>query len=118
VLIDELIAKLRYGQRSEDVRTLQSELKRLGYLPASLKVTTYYGPLTRGAVNAYLAQIDVASIDIDALIAELKFGMSSSKVTLLQRALQVRGYFSAKVRVTAYYGTITRAAVNAYLAAK
>ena len=55
-LVDTLIAKLKYGQRGADVMKLQSELKRLGFLKIG-KTTSFYGPMTRAAVNKYLTSL-------------------------------------------------------------
>ena len=53
-LVDELIARLRYRQRSADVVKLQNELKRLGFFPRNVRSTGFYGRITREAVRKYL----------------------------------------------------------------
>lgn len=54
-LVDELIARLRYRQRSADVVKLQNELKRLGFFPKKTRSTGFYGVITRASVQRYLA---------------------------------------------------------------
>ncbi len=116
-LVDELIARLRFGQRSEDVRSLQNELKRLGYFPARWNATNYYGPLTLSAVTRYV-NANAATLSIDQLIATLRFGQTSPNVRRLQTMLVQKGFMPRGWRVTSFYGTVTRAGVNAYNASK
>lgn len=116
-LVDELIARLRFGQRSEDVRALQTELKRLGYFPASWTPTNYYGPLTLSAVTRYV-NANAATLTIDQLIATLRYGQTSPNVRRLQTLLVGKGVMPRGWRVTSFYGTVTRAGVNAYLASR
>lgn len=54
--------------------------------------------------------------NIDALIAQTKYGQTSDLVVQLQDALKAAGYFPASVKSTGFYGPITRAAVAKYLA--
>ena len=51
--IEELIAIVKYGERSENVRLLQDELKRAGFFPLVIDSTGYFGPITLGAVQGY-----------------------------------------------------------------
>lgn len=53
-IIDELIAKTKFGERSENVSTLQGELKKAGFYPRLWRVTGYYGPVTKTSVEKYL----------------------------------------------------------------
>ncbi|MBI2444231.1 MAG: Ig-like domain-containing protein [Candidatus Magasanikbacteria bacterium] len=52
---DELIASLKFGERRAAVKELQRELKRQGWFPRRSRLTTYYGPVTRRAVQRYRA---------------------------------------------------------------
>lgn len=121
-LIDELITKVRFGQRSADVSALQRELIRLGFMPRNFRVTNYYGTFTRAGVNAYLASLETdASSNGDAtinqLIARTRFATRSEDVRALQRGLIRLGY----LRLTTpsnYYGVLTRNAVRRYQAAR
>ena len=54
-IIDELIAKTKFGERSTNVSTLQSELQKLGFYPSLWRVTGYYGPVTKISVEKYQA---------------------------------------------------------------
>ncbi len=53
--IDEVLGKVRVGEKSEAVRQLQNALKSLGLFPATMPSTGWYGPVTEGAVKKYLA---------------------------------------------------------------
>lgn len=53
--LDELVATLKLGQKSDLVKQMQTELKKLKFFPANLVATGYYGPATKTAVNKYLA---------------------------------------------------------------
>lgn len=120
-LIDELVAKVRFGQRSADVLTLQRELIRLGFMPRSFRATNYYGTFTRAGVNAYLASLEAPeadiSVDIDQLIASTRFGTRSESVRSLQRELIRLGYLRLRLP-TNYFGALTRDAVRRYQAAR
>lgn len=125
--IDGLIAELRFGMRSEKVTALQSALKKAGFYPAGFPVTGYFGPVTDAAVKKYLASLTlptpapvippVAPVD-DDLVGALHFGMRSQKVVELQNALKALGFFPKYVPSTGYFGPITRAAVEKYLASR
>jgi peptidoglycan hydrolase-like protein with peptidoglycan-binding domain len=54
--IDSLIAQVRFGQRSNAVVALQNALKAKGFFPAGIPATGFYGPITKVAVEKYLAQ--------------------------------------------------------------
>jgi hypothetical protein len=56
-LLDELIAKTKYGQTSNTVKQLQTELRNAGFFPRYVRSTGWYGPITRAAVAKYLASI-------------------------------------------------------------
>lgn len=115
VLVNELIAKLNYGQTSNSVNTLQTELQKLGFFPATVKTTKFYGPITRKAVEKYM---DSKEWSLDQLVAMLKFGNRGTSVVKLQDQLKALGHFPASVRSTGYFYVITRAAVAKYLASK
>ena len=121
-LIDELIARLRFGQRTADVVKLQDELKRLGFLAKTFPSTGYFGTTTLAAVNRYKASLKnvvkpSTDASIDTLIAQLRFGMRSDAVRLLQDKLKALGFFPRYIRSTGYFGPITQEAIRKYLAA-
>ncbi len=112
-IIDDLIARTNYGQRSEDVRALQNALIALGYMPSTFKTATnYFGPLTYAAVMRY---VDSHDRSLDTLISQRTFGRSHLDVRRLQRQLKTGGFLAYNVRITNYYGPLTRAGVRAYL---
>ena len=55
--LDDLIALTKFGTKNNNVRLLQTELKKLGYYPKAYAITNYYGPLTNASVKKYLAAI-------------------------------------------------------------
>jgi hypothetical protein len=115
-LLDELIAKLKAGTTSDEVRQLQVELQKRGYFAKTFRPSRLYGSMTRAAVARYLADKKMASMTLDELIQALKFGTRNSMVTRLQNELKKLGHFSASV--TGYYGAVTKAAVAKYQASK
>lgn len=119
-LADDLIAATRYRQRSPKVLELQTELKRLGFLPSTYRVTSFYGMNTSAAVKKYQAFKKIAGTEtvdtINNLIANTKFGFRGNDVKQLQTELRKLGLLN--IRSTGYYGIITRAAVKAYQSIK
>ena len=53
--LDPLIGDLRFGMRSQKVAELQTALRNLGFFPKYIRSTGYFGPITRSAVEKYLA---------------------------------------------------------------
>ncbi len=53
--LDKLINTLKFGQRNNLVKQLQTNLKMFNFFPAAHVVTSYYGPITRIGVKKYLA---------------------------------------------------------------
>lgn len=54
--VDELVKfAFKLGQRNRAVKRLQTELKALGYFPASVPATGYRGPITKAAIAKYKA---------------------------------------------------------------
>jgi len=128
-LVDELIAKTKFGTRSEDNKLLQTELRKLGHFPTDIDSTGYYGSITKTAVEKYLASkvvipapvttgqvLGVKITLVDELIAKTKLGTRSDDVKLLQTELRKLGHFPTDVYSTGYYGPITKTAVEKYLA--
>ncbi len=111
-LVDELIAKLNVGDNNNDVKKLQTELVRLGYLPRNWRVTTNYGLAVFAAAQRY---VDAhPSQDLDGMIARLHFRQVHPDVRRLQVELKRRGFIARTWVITSYYGTVTRNAVRAY----
>ena len=117
-LLDELIAKLKAGTTSDEVKQLQVELQKKGYFVKTFKPTRLYGAMTKAAVAKYLADKKMANMTLDELIKALKFGTRNSLVTRMQNELKRLGFFPASMAVTNYYGPTTKAAVANYLANK
>jgi|GEM_PF-169946 len=124
---------LKEGMEGSDVKSLQDDLKTLGYLEADS--TGYYGSLTKSAVErlqksqgVYVDGIvgsktlSLISRLVDAKTAtatkstsstgSLKEEMRGSRVEQLQNDLKKLGYFSFDS--TGYYGTITKNSVEKF----
>ncbi|HOQ00619.1 MAG TPA: peptidoglycan-binding protein [Acetivibrio clariflavus] len=122
---------LKEGMSGNDVTSLQSNLRTLGYL--QVNPTGCYGSLTKSAVqklqqNNGLESDGIAGSKTLALIEKLlsektasrgtsstgalKEGMSGSRVTQLQNDLKKLGYFN--VNPTGYYGSLTKEAVKKF----
>jgi hypothetical protein len=121
--VDDLIAVLKFGDKGADVKKLQDELKRLGFLKIGVS-TTYYGPMTRAAVNAYLASIKPVAetpvadkTELDILVGKLKQGDKGTDVARLQELLFGLKFYPY-TNFTGYYGPVTSGAVAKYLASK
>jgi peptidoglycan hydrolase-like protein with peptidoglycan-binding domain len=115
--IEQLLKTLKPGDRKAQVQELQSELQRLGFLPKSIKPTTFYGASTSAAVKKYQASLSKKTVaapatSIDELIAKTKPGQTSASVRQLQTLLKNAGFL--KANPTGYYGAGTRTAVQAY----
>ena len=113
--IDVLIARLRYGQRSDDVRALQTALVNAGLMPRGWVVTNYYGPVTLAAVTRY---VDSHPGNLDELIGRLRLGQNHPDVRRLQRLLVSRGLLPRSYRISSYFGTATRNAIVRYQASR
>ena len=117
--LDTLIAKLKFGQTSNEVMELQTELKNAGYFTKTFKPTKYYGAMTKAAVAKYLAnknKVPATPKTLAELVKTLKFGQKSDSVKQLQIELKKLKFFPASQAITNYYGMITKAAVAKYLA--
>ncbi|MBI2037514.1 MAG: hypothetical protein HYT15_01085 [Candidatus Magasanikbacteria bacterium] len=113
-LLDELIAKLKAGTTSDEVRQLQVELQKKGYFTKNFRPTRFYGAMTRAAVARYLAD----KMTVDELVAALKLGNRGALVSKLQTELKKLGFFPANMAATGYFGLVTKASVTKYLASK
>ncbi len=126
--IDGLLAETRRGERSEKVKMLQDALKKAGFFPAGFPSTGFWGPVTEAAVKKYLASVNTPATpaptpapetpSTDDIVGALHFGMRGPKVVALQNTLKKLGFFPAGVPSTGYFGPITRAAVEKYLASR
>lgn len=70
---------LVFGQTNNEVVTLQNRLKALGYLPASLTSTGYFGTLTLEAVNAFQTKNDLA---VDGLVGTRTLAVLNSPTAI------------------------------------
>ncbi len=113
--IDDLIASLRYGQRSADVQELQNLLLAAGYMPRNWHSTTFYGVYTLAGVTRY---VDAHNGDLSELVGRLKYGQTHPDVRRLTRQLVAAGYLPKNTRISSYYGVMLRAAVARYNAAQ
>jgi hypothetical protein len=114
-VIDELLAKVKFGMTSDDVKQLQTALQNQGYFSKSLNTTRYYGLVTRAAVAKYLAT-KTESMTVAQLATTLKLGARGNAVVKLQAELKRLGFFPANVGTSGYFGLVTKAAVAKYLA--
>ncbi len=114
-VLHELIAKLKYGSTSDEVKQLQTELQKLGFFPAKMNTTRYYGVITKAAVQRYL-DTKAAEISLHDLATMLKLGQRGAAVKKLQSELKTGGFFPMNQTATGYYGNLTKQAVANYLA--
>lgn len=117
-LLDELIAELKPGTISDEVRQLQVELQKAGFFAKTFKPTRLYGTMTKAAVAKYVASKNAVVLSFDELVNTLTVGSRGANVARLQTELKKRGFFPASIAVTMYYGPMTKAAVAKYLASK
>lgn len=116
-LLDELITRLKFGSTNDEVRQMQIELQSLGFFPANVKTTGYYGLVTKASVAKYLAS-KYETMTVDELIVLLKYGQRGLAVKRLQDELKKLGFFPAAIASTGLYGPATKASVAKYLASK
>lgn len=53
--IDSLLKLVKLGQWHNNVKLLQTELRKAGHFPAKIASTGFYGPITKAAVAKYIA---------------------------------------------------------------
>lgn len=124
--IQTLLGLVKFGNTNKNVKLLQLELVRLGFLPKKFSATNYYGKITNAAVKKYLASLpkkivpvnttNQTKVTINKLITIVKYGSKNKNVTQLQTALKKIGVFTGSV--TGYFGPVTRTAVQKYLKMK
>lgn len=109
---------IRQGNRGSEVTELQNKLKELGYFPENLRVTGYFGRVTKEAVvrfqrdnnlkadgvagNNTLAALGVSETEKSASppqtnTSTLKVGSSGEAVRLLQLQLAVFEYYGGTI---------------------
>ncbi len=123
-----LIATVKAGTKSDQVVQLQNELKALGYFPKNVASTGFYGPITVAAVKKYQAdqekgqvlgvKVDASNALLKELIAGTKQNTRTDKVFQLQTELKKAGFYPSGYAVSGFYGTITKASVEKYLASQ
>lgn len=75
---------LAYGETSEEVKHLQTKLKKLGFFPAALAPTLFYGDITRRAVLSFQVTHNVSPIaDLIALQGKSFGPKSRAKINSL-----------------------------------
>ena len=118
--LDELVAKLNFGDRNDEVREMQDLLKEIKFFPVYQTSTGFYWHITLSAVQKYLATkvvpqvLGVKVASIEELIAIVKYGERSENVRLLQDELKRAGFFPLVIDSTGYFGPITLGAVQGY----
>ena len=123
----------QYGDRSDDVTTIQTRLKALGYMTAG--ATGYYGDVTRDAVKSFQKNnsLTVTGVVDKTTFALLKSSKAKAKnggtaqptatpiaqrgdkndtVMAAQERLKELGYFTGTA--TGYFGTVTQSAIRAF----
>lgn len=99
---------LRYGQRNEDVKSLQHLLRHRGH--ANYQATGYFGDLTRQSVKDFQRSRGLRATGIVgdktwlALVTPLRHGASNQAVYALQVQLHDNGY---NIATTGYFGDYT-----------
>lgn len=112
---------LKKGMESSTVSDLQESLKKLGYFTGD--ITGFFGELTESAVIRFQREHGLSADGIPGANTyskiefllnrpELKKGMTSSEVTVLQRNLKKLEFFSTEP--TGYFGDITENAVKVF----
>ena len=122
VALAEEARTLQYGDKGEDVLTLQTRMKELLYYNGPL--SGEFGDLTRKAVRRVQEAYDLEQTGAaDAALQEIIYGdcyrkltyeMTGKDVQQLQEALTIYGYYSDKI--SGNYLKNTRAAVAAFQA--
>ncbi|KSU83058.1 Putative peptidoglycan binding domain-containing protein [Fictibacillus enclensis] len=123
---------LKNGMKNPDVKELQRELMKQGYLKSKY-ITGYYGPLTTNAVKEFQRKhqlvIDgvTGKMTVKAITKKtaaqapkkaagyttLKQGSQGYEVDRLQKRLREIKFFTYS-KITGYYGRITAEAVKSY----
>lgn len=109
-----LIDNIKFGERSEKVKQLQTTLKKKGFFRYSI-ATGYYGYITKQAIIDYL--ISLENNGLGSLVKIVRFGERSETVKYVQSRLKDLGFFNYSI-VTGYYGAITKQAIDDYLAVR
>ncbi|NMA33007.1 MAG: peptidoglycan-binding protein, partial [Clostridiaceae bacterium] len=115
---------LRKGMKSEAVKTLQKNLKKLGFF--NTEPTGYFGEITLAAVKKFQKKYNIPTTGVVATLthakldqllsktekpkpAGLKQGSTGNEVRKLQEDLNTLGYM--KVKPTGHFGPITESAL-------
>lgn len=115
---------LKKGMRSEAVRTLQANLKKLGFF--NVEPTGYFGDITLAAVKNFQKKYNIPTTGIVATLTHAKLdellramekpkpaglaqGAKGNEVRILQEKLNILGYM--KVSPTGHFGPITESAL-------
>lgn len=111
----------KYGEKSDEIKTYQERLKKLGYLTTTPDGT--YGKDTVAAVkrfqeingliaDGFLGYNTIKLMESSSALSNaLKLGMEGDDVKNVQTRLKKLGYMS---NVTGYYGSQTESAVKAF----
>ena len=115
---------LKKGMRSEAVRTLQANLKKLGFF--HVEPTGYFGDITLASVKKFQKKYNIPTTGVVASLTHAKLdqllraaekpkpeglsqGASGSRVKKIQQDLNTLGYM--KVTPTGHFGPITESAL-------
>lgn len=115
---------LKKGMSGEAVRTLQANLKKLGFFSA--EPTGYFGDITLAAVKNFQKKYNIPTTGIVATLTHAKLdellramekpkpaglaqGAEGNEVRILQEKLNILGYM--KVSPTGHFGPITESAL-------
>lgn len=115
---------LKKGMRSEAVRTLQANLKKLGFF--NVEPTGYFGDITLEAVKNFQKKYNIPTTGIVATLTHAKLdellramekpkpaglaqGAKGNEVRILQEKLNILGYM--KVSPNGHFGPITESAL-------
>ncbi|MCX6785613.1 MAG: peptidoglycan-binding domain-containing protein [Candidatus Komeilibacteria bacterium] len=62
--LDNLISAVKFGDKNEQVRALQTELQKQGFFQKNLKPTNYFGSITAAAIKKYQSSAPSAVLGV------------------------------------------------------
>lgn len=109
---DDLKSKAwQYGERSEDIKSLQQCLRQVK-LFSYPENTGYFGPLTQEALNKWKMPLQNNSVSAIQDCNQIKtqsftYGEKSERVSILQKCMKDAGIFTWPY-ITGYFGSVTQ----------